>query len=71
MNSNEYNFINFDSDGCVSKGSCALSPDIASLQEVILYFIKLTSVYIVKLDEFSLYNTKINEKIIDIFASLL
>ena len=71
MNNNEYNFINFGSDSCVSKGSCALTPDIASLQEVILYFIKLTSVYIIKLYEFSLSNSKLNERIIDILASLL
>ena len=71
MNNSEYNYLNFDSDGCVSKGSCALSPDIASLQEVILYFAELTSVYIVRLEEFSLYNTKLNERIIDILASLL
>ncbi len=71
MYNSNYNPQNFEADGCASKGSCALSPDIASLQEVIFYLINLTANYVIKLKDFSLINDEINFKIIDIFASLL
>lgn len=71
MNNNEYNFLNFDSEDCTSRGTCALSPGIASLQELVMYFIKLASFYIVKLGDFSLFNPKIEDEIINDIASLI
>lgn len=71
MNNNEYNFFNFDSEDCTSRGTCTLSPGVVSLQELVLYFIKLASFYIVKLRGFELYNPSIEDEIINDIASLI
>lgn len=67
----EYNFRNFEGDDCTSRGICTLPPGIVSLQELVLHFIKLASFYIVKLADFSLYNSKIEDEIINDIASLI
>lgn len=71
MNNSEYNYINFDSDDCTSRGTCTLSPGVASLQEIVFYFIKLSSFYIVKLSDFNLHNKQIEDEIINNIASLI
>ena len=71
MSNNEYNFLNFDSEDCTSRGTCTLSPGIVSLQELVLHFIKLASYYITKLGDFNLYNQKIEDEIINDIASLI
>ena len=71
MNNSEYNFFNFDSDDCTSRGVCTLSPGIVSLQELVLHFIKLASFYIVRLSDFGLHNHKIEDEIINNIASLI
>ena len=71
MNNSEYNFFNFDSDDCTSRGVCTLSPGIVSLQELVLHFIKLASFYVVKLSDFGLHNHKIEDEIINDIASLI
>ncbi len=71
MFSSEYNFLNFDSEDCTSRGACALSPGIVSLQELVLYFIKQASFYIVKLADFNLHNPQIEDEIINDLASLI
>jgi len=71
MNNSEYNFYNFDGEDCTSRGTCTLSPGVVSLQELVLYFIKLASFYIVKLSDFNLYNPKIEDEIINDIASLI
>lgn len=71
MNNSEYNFFNFDSDDCTSRGVCTLPPGIVSLQELVLHFIKLASFYIVRLSDFGLHNHKIEDEIINNIASLI
>lgn len=71
MNNSEYNYLNFDSDDCTSRGTCTLSPGIVSLQELVLHFIKLASYNIVKLSNFGLFNPQIEDEIVNNIASLI
>ena len=71
MKNSEYNFFNFDSGDCTSRGVCTLSPGIVSLQELVLHFIKLAAFYIVRLSDLGLHNHKIEDKIINDVASLI
>ena len=66
-----YNSQSFEGDDCTSRGICTLSPGIVSLQELILYFIKLASFYIIKLKIYNLHNYKIEDEIINNIASLI
>lgn len=68
---NYHSFKNFDGDDCSSKGRCALSQVIVSLQELVLYFLRQASYYILKLEELHLYNFKLKNEIIDVIASLV
>ena len=71
MDNNDYNYVKPLNDECSSRGACAISPALISLQELILYFIKLTAYYILKLEKFNLYNINIKNEIINNIASLI
>lgn len=71
---NNYNFqnnISTDANECTSRGACSLAPSIAALQEVLFYFIKQSSYYILKLNKMGADNKSINLEIINDIASLI
>ena len=67
---NKFNYIN-NGENCSSRGNCTISPEAASLHELIMYLIIHGCHYINKLEKFNLVNYKITDEIIDIVASLI
>ena len=74
MNYNyNYNYNEFkgDTNECTSRGACSISPTIAALQELILYYLCHLAYYLLKLEKIGASNPKINENIINDIASLV
>lgn len=68
--SSNFNYIN-NGENCSSRGNCTISPEAASLHELIMYHIIHACHYINMLEKFNLVNYKITHEIIDIIASLI
>lgn len=58
---NEFQTIPFESDECLTKGICSISPALSSIQEIILLYIKELSFYLTKLKDFGITNDAIKE----------
>lgn len=71
MKNNEFLNLNSWNDGCSSRGACSITPSIAALQELLLYFIKQLSFYILKLDSLNLNNDKLIKNVIKSISSLI
>jgi len=69
---NEYNKNTYiDTNECTSRGVCSVAPNIAALQELILFFLKQAAYYILNLEKFGASNDKIKLDIINDIASLV
>lgn len=60
-----------ETDECVTKGICAISPSLPFLQEVIKSYLKELAFYLLKLKELGINNEKIKENILDIISGLI
>jgi len=61
----------FETDECLSKGICSISPAFTSIQEVILLYIKELSFYLLRLKEYGISNTSIRETIIYALSNII
>lgn len=53
-----------EDDECFSKGICSLNPNLSSVHEVILLYLKELSFYLLRLKNFGITNEKIKETVI-------
>jgi len=66
-----YNYYNdFEYDSCSSRGICSIEPRSASLQEVIVMYLKQLSYYLLKLKEMGVTSTYLKQTVINILAGL-
>ena len=66
-----YNYYNdFEYDSCSSRGICSIEPRSASLQEVIVMYLKQLSYYLLKLKEMGVTSTHLKQTVINILAGL-
>ena len=68
---NNYKNIHSDINECTSRGACSIAPNIASLQEIIIYFLKQLAYYVIKLENLGANNQNIKYEIINDIASLV
>lgn len=68
---NFYNRDYRDIDECTSRGSCSVSPTIASLEVLSMKFLKHLAYYLLKLEDFGANNEKIKIEVLNILASLV
>ncbi len=61
----------FDINSCTSRGVCSLSPNIAALQELVIFFMKECAHYLLELKENGACNKKINLEIINSLSGLV
>lgn len=60
-----------ETDECITKGICAISPSLSFLHEVIKSYLKELSFYLLKLKELGINNEKIKENILDVISGLI
>lgn len=70
-NYNEFKNTYIDTNECTSRGACSIAPNIASLQVIIIYFIKQLAYYVIKLEKLGANNVSIKYEIINDLASLV
>lgn len=70
-NYNEFKNSYIDTNECTSRGACSIAPNIASLQEIIIYFLKQLAYYVIKLENLGANNATIKYEIINDLASLV
>ncbi len=70
-NYNEYNKAYIDTNECTSRGACSVAPNIAALQELIMYMLKHISHYVLELEKLGANNQSIKIAIINSIATLV
>lgn len=70
-NNNEYKKTYIDTNECTSRGVCSVAPNIAALQELLMYFLKHTAHYILELEKLGANNQSIKFEIINDIATLV
>ncbi len=60
-----------DYNECTARGACSISPNISSLQEVLLILLRQLSYYIIKLNKFNYDSLKIKNEIIEALSTLV
>lgn len=60
-----------ETDECITKGICAISPSLSFLQEVIKSYLKELAFYLLKLKELGINNEKIKENVLDVISGLI
>lgn len=70
-NYNEYNKAYIDTNECTSRGACSVAPNIAALQELIMYMLKHISHYVLELEKMGANNQSIKNTIITSIATLV
>ena len=60
-----------DINECTSRGACSIAPNIAALQELVLYYLKQNVHYLLELNKLGADNRGINLDIINTISSLL
>ncbi|MBR1424604.1 hypothetical protein IJ579_03475 [bacterium] len=71
QNENRYNNVNHESNACTSRGACSIAPNIASLQDLVLHFIKEEAHYLLELQKLGFSNRRISLDIMNDLASLV
>lgn len=61
---NEYRTVLEESDECLAKGICSISPTLSAIQEIVLLYLKELSFYLLKLKDLGITNEIIKETII-------
>lgn len=70
-NNNEYQKTYIDTNECTSRGVCSVAPNIAALQELLMYFLKHIAHYVVELEKLGANNQSIKFDIINDIATLV
>ena len=66
------NYNNFrDTNECTSRGSCSLSPSIASLETLAIYFSQKLAAYMLKLEKLGAENIRIKKEMVNVWASFV
>lgn len=60
-----------ETDECITKGICPISPSLSFLHEVIKSYLKELAFYLLKLKELGINNEKIKENILDVISGLI
>ena len=70
-----YNYYHQSNDAeyneCTARGACSIAPNISSLQEVLLIFLKQLSFYAIKLSEFNENTSEIEKNVIEGLSTLI
>lgn len=70
-----YNYYRQSGDAeyneCTARGACSIAPNISSLQEVLLIFLKQLAFYAIKLNEFGQDTSNIENSIIEGLSTLV
>lgn len=64
-------FNNEDINECTSRGMCSIAPNIAALQELVMYFLKQSAFYLLKLEKLGANNQSIKTEIINDLSALI
>ncbi len=51
MNNDNLEIFNEEINECTARGACSIAPNIAALQELVMYFIRQTAFYLLKLEK--------------------
>lgn len=68
---NFYQTAQNNKDGLAYSGSCAISPILSSLQEVILLYLGDMAFYLLELKKVGVKNVQLNNNVIDVISSLI
>lgn len=60
---NDFQTIPYESDECLTKGICSVSPALSSVQEIILLYTKELAFYILELKDFGIKNDAVKDVI--------
>ena len=60
-----------ETDECITKGICPISPSLSFLHEVIKSYLKELAFYLLKLKELGINNEKIKENVLDVISGLI
>ena len=71
MTNNNENLNNEEINECTSRGMCSVAPNIASLQELVMYFLKQSAFYLLKLEKLGANNQSIKTEIINDLSALI
>ncbi len=61
---------NYEYNDCISSGACSISPNISSMQEVMVILLRQIAYYLVKLRDLGVIKTDVSLDIINIIASV-
>ncbi len=71
MTKNNENINNEEINECTTRGMCSIAPNIASLQELVMYFLKQSAFYLLKLEKLGASNQSIKTEIINDLSALI
>lgn len=71
FNYNQLNQKSQESNECISRGVCSVSPSLSYLQEVILSYFKELVFYLIKLREYGITNDKIKDTVLSVLSTLI
>lgn len=71
MNNNNFDKLNEEANECTARGVCSVAPNIAALQELVMYFLKQTAFYIIKLEKLGANNPSIKTEIVNDLSALI
>ena len=64
-------FEDYGYDSCTSRGVCTISPRMASIQEIILLYLKEFAGYALKLKQFNIEDESIKKLILDTLSAFV
>lgn len=71
MNNNNLENFNEEINECTARGACTIAPNIAALQELVMYFLKQSAFYLLKLEKLGANNPSIKAEIINDLSALI
>lgn len=71
MSNNEIEKLSEEKNECTSRGACSMAPNIAALQEIVMYFLKQTAFYMLKLEKLGANNPSIKTEILNDLSALI
>ena len=71
MNNDNLENFNEEINECTARGACSIAPNIAALQELVMYFLKQSAFYLLKLEKIGDNKHSIKDEIInDLFVMI-
>ena len=71
MNNDNLENFNEEINECTARGACSIAPNIAALQELVMYFLKQSAFYLLKLEKLGANNPSIKAEIINDLSALI